>query len=166
MGKLRIFNGAIAAALLLGIMGGKLAAQSQAAELVKQRKKEMSELSRAFEPLLQVVRGQSDDFDAAIASAETMNVNAQKIIENFPAGTGRDAFPESRAKPEVWTQRAEFEAAAQKLFDESKKLVEAAKSRDLEKFQVQFRAYGEACGACHDGPKRSGGKFRYEADSE
>ena len=139
-------------------------AQTAMAELVKKRQDAMKQMGEAFRPLVQIAKQQSTDYDAAIASAEIMNQNAQKIIANFPPGSGRDVVPDSRAKPEVWSKRAEFEAAAEKLVDESVKLIDAAKSKDYETFLAQFKAYGAACGGCHDGPKKSGGKFRFEAE--
>ena len=121
-------------------------------------------MSKAFGPLVQIVKGENENYDAAVASAEIMNANAKKIIANFPAGTGRDAVSESRAKPDIWTKRTDFEAAAAKLVEESDKLIAAAKSKDLQTFRTQFKSYATACGACHKGPKKSGGKFRFEAE--
>ena len=98
----------------------------------------------------------------AVASAETISTNAKKIVANFPPGTGRDAVPDTRAKPEIWSRRAEFEAAAAKLVEESDKLLAAAKSNDAAALRAQFGPFGQACGGCHEGPVRSGGTFRFE----
>jgi len=146
------------------VLLGEADAQTAMAELVKQRKELMGQMGKAFGPLVQILKHQSDDYDAAVASAEIMNRNAKQLVAHFPAGSGRDAVPDSRAKPEVWSNRAEFEAAAAKLIDESVKLIDAAKSKDYEIFQAQFKIYAAACGACHDGPKKTGGKFRFESE--
>ena len=164
MSGLRYVIGGVVAAGLVAIAASDLSAQLQGAELVKQRKKEMEQISKAFGPLIEIFKGENENFDAAMASAEIMNANAMRIVANFPAGSGRDAVAESRAKPEIWTKRAEFEAAAAKLVEESEKLIDAAKSKNLQTFRTQFKAYGAACGACHKGPKKSGGKFRFEAE--
>lgn len=139
-------------------------AQMAMAELVKQRKDLMGQMGKAFRPLVQIVKHESDDYDAAVASAEIMNRNAKQLVALFPPDSGRDVVPDSRAKPEVWSKRAEFEAAVEKLVAESAKLIDAAKSKDYETFQAQFKAYAAACGACHDGPKKTGGKFRFESE--
>ncbi|MFQ5974580.1 MAG: c-type cytochrome, partial [Alphaproteobacteria bacterium] len=117
---------------------------------------------RAFGPMVPVFKGENPNIADAVPSAETLNRNARKIVDNFPEGTGRDAVPESRAKPEIWLQFEEFKAAAEELIEESGKLVEAAKTDDLEAFQTQFKELGAACGGCHLGPRESGGKFRFE----
>jgi cytochrome c556 len=162
MSSLKLFLGGIIAAGLVAVAASDLSAQMQGLELVKQRKKEMGQMGKAFGPLVKIVKGENENYDDALASAEIMNANAKKIVANFPAGSGRDAVPESRAKPDIWTKRAEFDAAAAKLVAESEKLIDAAKLKDPQAFRVQFKAYGAACGACHDGPKKSGGKFRYK----
>ncbi len=164
MSRLKILLGGIIAASLVAIAASDLSAQMQGTELVKQRKKEMGQMSKAFGPLIQIVKGENENFDAAVASAEIMNANAKKIVANFPAGSGRDAVPDSRAKQDIWDKRSEFEAAAAKLVEDSAKLIDAAKSKDLNSFRTQFKAYGAACGACHKGPKKSGGKFRFEEE--
>jgi cytochrome c556 len=162
-GSKYVLGGIIAVGLAAAI-ADDVSAQLQGAALVKQRRQEMGQMGKAFGPLVQIVKGENENYDDALASAEIMNANAKKIMANFPAGSGRDAVPDSRAKPEVWTKRTEFEAAATKLVEESEKLIVAAKSKDVETFRTQFKAYASACGACHDGPKKSGGKFRFEAE--
>lgn len=146
------------------VLVGDADAQTSMAELVKQRKDLMERMAKAYGPLIRILKRQSDDYGAAVASAEIMNRNAKQIVSYFPAGSGRDAVPDSRAKPEVWSKRVEFEAAAEKLIAESAKLIDATKSQDYETFQAQFKAYAAACGGCHDGPKKSGGKFRFESE--
>ncbi len=65
-------------------------------------------MSKAFGPLVQIVKGENENYDAAVASAEIMNANAKNIIANFSAGTGRDAVSESRAKPDIMDQAHGF----------------------------------------------------------
>lgn len=164
MSGVKYVVGGIVAAGIAAALIGDVTAQTQGAELVKQRKTEMGQMGKAFGPLVQIVKGENENFDAAVASAEIMNMNAKKIVANFPAGSGRDAVSESRAKPDIWTKRADFEAAAAKLVEESEKLIAAAKSKDVQTFRTQFKAYGTACGACHGGPKKTGGKYRFKAE--
>jgi cytochrome c556 len=53
------------------------------------------------------------------------------------------------AKPEIWTQPADFKAASDKLIAEAGTLVEVAASGDAAAIGGQLRATGKACGACH-----------------
>ena len=142
------------------VMVGSLAAQDGAA-LVEQRQKEMGQMGKAFGAVKPILKGENPNVTDAVASAEIWHTNAKKIVANFPAGTGRDAVSDTRAKPEIWSKRSEFEAAAEKLVAESEKLIAAAMTNDIDAFRAQFKPFGQACGGCHEGPKKEGGKFRF-----
>ncbi len=150
------------AASVTAFAASQLAAQADKTALVKDRQETMFRMAQAFGPLGRVIRGESQNVADAVASAEVFSANSKKIVAIFPAGTGRDAVPETRAKPEVWSRRAEFEAAATKLVEESDKLLATAKSNDVAAIRGQFGPFATACGGCHEGPEKSGGTFRYE----
>ena len=141
-------------------MATNLAAQDGAA-LVKQRQTEMGQMGKAFRAVKPILKGENANVMDAMVSAVTWHTNAQKIVANFPPGTGHDAVPDSRAKPDVWSKRSEFESAAAKLVAEAEKLIAATKANDINGFREQFKAFGQACGGCHKGPKKEGGKFRF-----
>ncbi len=69
------------------------------------------------------------------------------IPSMFPDGTqtGRN----TKAKPEVWTDRAGFEKAAANFYEQSEKLEKFAEADDKAGFAEQFKATAGACGACH-----------------
>ena len=138
-----------------------LVAQSDPAAIVKERKDLMRSMSKSFKPLVAVVKDESTDLAAAATAAQTMNDGIVKAVLLFPVGTAKGEAAESRAKPAVWTESAEFEAAAKKLIDETVKLVEAANSGDVEAFKAQFQIAAKACGGCHEGKGKAGGKFRF-----
>ncbi len=135
-------------AMLVAGAAGDLVAQDGAA-LVKERQNLMRERGGSFGPMVAVVKGDSSDFAAAAASAAVISANASRIAELFPEGTGQDVISDSRAKPEIWSQRAEFEANARKLAEESAKLVAVAQTEDAQAYAAQFQTLGKACGACH-----------------
>ena len=70
----------------------------------------------------------------------------------FPPGT--DTGHDTKAKPEVWSDRAGFLKAAADFTAASEKLSEAAKSGDVEAFAARFKAASAACGACHKAYKQ------------
>ena len=68
-----------------------------------------------------------------------------------------DMFPEStapitptRARPEIWGNKADFEAKAAALAAAATRLAEVAQSNDKEAFAAQHQATAAACSACHD----------------
>ena len=85
-----------------------------------------------------------------------------RVATMFPAGSGREGAPETRAKPEVWTKRAEFDAAVADMVKETAALGDAAKAGNADAVKAAWPKVAEACGACHGGPNKSGGKFRFE----
>lgn len=139
-------------------------ADSNVDAIVKERQDLMKKMGGTFKIIVPVVKEENTNIADAVPAAQTVNDLAKKIVTMFPPGSGRDATPETRAKPEVWSKRPEFEAAAEKLVEESAKLVEVAKTNDIEALRAQFKVYAAACGGCHEGPSKSGGKFRHEKE--
>ncbi|MGE0748569.1 MAG: cytochrome c [Rhodospirillales bacterium] len=137
-------------------------AQSNMASLVKQRQESMGLMGRNMGAIGRVVRGEEANVAAAATAAAVVNENAKKILTEFPAGSGRDAVAESRARPEVWSQRAEFEAAANRLIAESGKFSDVAKGGNLEAMKTAYATLGQACGGCHEARGAAGGKYRFE----
>jgi len=56
----------------------------------------------------------------------------------------------SKAKPEMWTNRADFDAKLGDLVDRSAALAVVAKTRDFEKSKAAFMETAGTCKACHD----------------
>jgi cytochrome c556 len=69
----------------------------------------------------------------------------------FPAGAGPEAFPEgTRAKAEIWTDRAGFEAKAADYAAATARLRDAVAANDPALAQTEWAAVRASCGACHD----------------
>ncbi len=91
---------------------------------------------------------------AAGASASSLLPQAQEIDRRahlikgyFPAGT--ETGGNTKAKPEIWTNRAGFDEAADKYVAAFDKLVVLAQAGDTPGFTKQFSDAGATCGACH-----------------
>ncbi len=159
------------AILFVALVGGVtlfvtdgLNAQSDPAAVVMARQGLMKGMGRSFGPLVAVLKDESTDLTAAAVAEQTMNDNITAAVLLFPAGTARGEVPGTRARPDIWTERAEFEAAAAALMDASANLVEAANSGDVDTFKAAFPALSQACGGCHEGKRSAGGRFRFPAD--
>ena len=88
-------------------------------------------------------------FDAAViannaAIAETMS---KLPYAAFIDGTDKG---DTNAKPEIWANRAKFNAAAEKMQGEMSKLAVVAKTGTIDAIKAQVGATGGACKACHD----------------
>lgn len=73
---------------------------------------------------------------------------ARALPAMFPDST-RTVTP-TRARPEIFANRADFEAKAAAYAEAATRLAEVAQSGDREAFAAQFRATGATCAACHE----------------
>ena len=64
----------------------------------------------------------------------------------FGDGTDKD----TRAKPEIWTNRADFDAKMDKMVAAAAKLPAVARAGDTAAFRKQVDDTAAACKACHD----------------
>lgn len=125
------------------------AAQFQKPEdAIKYRKAAFTVMAAHFGRIGAMASGRAP-FDAAAAAANADIVASMSKLPyaGFGEGTGSG---ETRAKPEIWTDRAKFDAAASKMQEEVAKLNVAAKSGNLDQIKVAFGAAGQSCKACHD----------------
>jgi cytochrome c556 len=69
----------------------------------------------------------------------------------FPAGTGAGSGSvTTHAKPEIWTDRANFEKAAADYAAAADKLRDLAQADDAAGFATQLGVLDKTCDACHD----------------
>ena len=125
------------------------AAQFQKPEdAVKYRKAAFTVMGAHFGRIGAMASGKAPfDAAAAAANAEIVATLSKMPYAGFIEGT---ANGETRAKPEIWTERAKFDAAANKMQEDVVKLNVAAKSGNLDQIKVAFGAAGQSCKACHD----------------
>lgn len=147
-------------AMLTFAVGGTSSAQDDPIEIVKERQQLMKTMGKSFGPIIPVIKGESDDLDAAEAAAQTMHESIKKLARLFPVGTAVDEVEGSRAKPEVWTQSDDFANAINDLIQATADFSDAFNTGDKEAIGAAFKPVGPACGSCHLGPADEGGKFR------
>lgn len=90
-------------------------------------------------------------FDAKAAAESAANIEfASKLPWGaFGDGTEKGSIP-SRAKPEIWTDKAKFAEAAEKFQAEAVKLNAAAKTGNLDNIKAAMPGLGGSCKGCHD----------------
>jgi cytochrome c556 len=145
--------------------GQDASSQTAPAQIVKERHEAMESLWRDhYKAVAATVRTDQPDLALVAANATKANAVLQKLATLFPPGTGRDVVPATRAKPEIWSNRADFDAALTALADASKALADDAKAGSVEKVKADWTELAKACGGCHGGSAKSGGKFRFEKE--
>ena len=117
-------------------------------DAIKYRKAAFTVMGAHFGRIGAMASGKAPfDAAAAAANADIVATMSKLPYAGFIEGT---ASGDTRAKPEIWTERAKFDAAANKMQDEVSKLNVAAKSGNLDQIKVAFGAAGQSCTACHD----------------
>lgn len=87
------------------------------------------------------------DKETAARSAKFVNELADMPWDGFTPGS--DAGAPTKAKPEIWKEKAKFDKYAQDLKVETTKLVAAA-GTDLNALKAAVGPTGKACSNCHD----------------
>ncbi len=85
-------------------------------------------------------------FDAKVA-AENIEIVAMLNRLQFKAFVDGSDKGDTRAKPEIWTQKDKWAADVAKSQDDVAKLAAAAKTGNLDQIKA---AVGQSCKACHD----------------
>ncbi len=150
----RLSVAAVAGAAL--IAGAAFAASHGANPAIGARKAQMALQGFNVGQLASMAKGETP-YDAAVAAtlAEDMvalsgMLSGPALSLYFPEGTAAGEAPDTRAKAEIWSDRAGFQAEADKFRDATVALAAAA-STDLASLQAALGPVGASCGSCHQG---------------
>ncbi|HEX8988422.1 MAG TPA: cytochrome c [Rhodocyclaceae bacterium] len=135
----------LCAPLLLAACGGE-APDNRPGQPVAHRRAAFKNLLKDFEPIGVMMR--EDRYDATQFKLHADAVLAERDVpwQYFKPDT---LYPPSKAKPDVWSDAAGFEAARKKFMDATDQLAAAAKAPDEKKARAAFEAVQGACQDCH-----------------
>ncbi len=111
------------------------------------RKAHMALVGTYFSEMGAMVKGKQP-FDAKQfqSDADKLAVVTRWAHEGFE---GRHLTSDSKAKPEIWENKVEFDKLMVDLGDRAQKLKLAAASGNLKDSIPAFKAMGDNCGSCH-----------------
>ena len=112
-----------------------------------------------FGPMGDMVKGDIEwngEQFAAWAS-DLAAVSSVSVERGFAPGSDKG---KTRARPEIWDNKADFEEKLGNFRMQAAKLAEVAATGDRQAIAGQFRQTGGACKACHDNYKSRG--YLYE----
>ena len=117
-------------------------------DAIKYRKSALFVMQQNFGRVAAMAAGKAP-FDAKVAteSAAVAEFVGTLPWTGFAAGTDKG---DTKAKPEIWTDKAKFDDYAKKMQAELTKLSAAAKTGNLDNVKVAVNAAGGACKSCHD----------------
>lgn len=117
-------------------------------DAVKYRQSAFSVMAAHFGRLGAMASGKAP-FDAKVAQE---NAAVVEFMSKLPwAGfTPNTEGVKSKAKPEVWMDKAKFDQGSEKMVAEVAKLNAAAKAGNLDALKAAFGETAKTCKACHD----------------
>ncbi|MBW8743579.1 MAG: cytochrome c [Sphingomonas sp.] len=146
----RILQGAMLTAALpaLALAAVPAAAQSPQA-IIAARQAGFKKMGAAMKVLKAQLDSGAPAKDVMANAARTIALTAPQQAKMFPAGTGASAGVKTDALPNIWTDRANFDALMVRLVGETAKLQAVAGGGDAAAIAAQTKATGAACAACH-----------------
>ena len=135
----------VAAGIGLIVVGGTALAQQSLQDLSAERRGLMRQQLQAVRAITPVVQAGGEP-RSVLQQAEAVLSTAQRKRTLFPPGSDRD---DDRARPEIWSNRAEFDRAGAALIEAAQRLVAAASANDRTAFAAAFQATTAACTSCH-----------------
>lgn len=144
-------RGVLAFGMMIVVSTGAALAQGSAPlltadEVVATRKAGMNLQAGNLIAMKQAVEA-GTDVKPLTGSAKSLAGWGRVIPTVFPAGT--EAVGATKARPEVWSDRAGFDRAAANFVAQADKLTQLADSNDKPGFAAQYTATTQACGGCH-----------------
>lgn len=132
-------------ALLLSACGGEVE-DTRPGQPVAHRRDAFKALLRSFEPIGVMMR--TDDFNP---DEFARRVGEVKSLRNGPWQyfLPDTNYPPTKAKPEVWSDTARFEAQRDAFLKATDRLVEVADTTDKAVAKAAFEAVQNACSDCH-----------------
>jgi len=121
---------------------------AKAEDAIKYRKSALFVMGQNFGRVAAMAQAKIP-FDAKVAaeSAATAEFVSKLPWAGFAPGTDKG---ETRAKAEIWSEKAKFDDLAGKMQTEMSKLALAAKSGNLDAIKAAVNSTGGRCKACHD----------------
>jgi cytochrome c556 len=138
---------------VIAVAGGRAVAQEQrespGERAVEYRQSLMTVLAGNFGPVIAMATGRMP-FNAALATkfSDRAAFIATMAPDAFPANS--NGAGKTKAKPNIWTDQADFQMHMQQMIDRTAALQTAAKSGDEAGIKTAANAVGESCKGCHD----------------
>lgn len=139
----------VVGALTVGLFAGCASSEKKmtgSGDPIADRQQLMKKQGKAMQDITTKLKAGS--LEGVAADADTLTGTSEQIPGLFPPGS---TSPKSRAKPEIWQKKSEFDGYAKSLNTQSKKVAGLARANDLAGTQAAVAELGRTtCGACHN----------------
>ena len=138
----------LAVAAVVAIAFAAEAQAPKAEDQIRLRKAAYSLMGYTFGGLDAMAAGKRP-FNAQEAARNAELLEKLATIPKQFFGEGSDKG-ETRAKPEIWARRADFDAKMDKMVQETAKLAQVARGADAAALKKAVQDVDRACSGCHD----------------
>jgi len=122
---------------------------AKAEDAIKYRKSALFVMAQNFGRVAGMANGKIA-FDAKVAADSAATAEFVSKLPWAGFGPGTDKGGETRAKAEIWSDKAKFDDYAGKMQAEMTKLAAAAKTGNLDDIKTAVNSTCGACKSCHD----------------
>lgn len=125
-----------------------LTAAALAADPSLERQNAFKSMLRTFEPMGVVVRGRDPYVPKQfLQQSENLRMLSRQPFAHFSSPGNA---PKNRAKPNIWSQPAQFQKERDQFYRRVDALVAAAKTGQLPAIRTAYSNVGQSCKSCHD----------------
>lgn len=118
-------------------------------DAIHYRQSALAVMGAHFGRLAAVAKGERP-YDAAAVQADAAVVLMMSKLPFTAFGPGTESGGNTKARKEIWTDRATFDDRMRKMQAEVVKLEDVARNGDIAKLRTQVGETGKSCKACHD----------------
>lgn len=122
---------------------------AKAEDAIKYRQSALFVMQQNFSRIAAMAAGKAP-FDAKVAADSAVVAEFVSKLPWVAFGEGTDKGRDTRAKAEIWTDKAKFTQYAEKMQLEMTKLSAASKTGSLDGIKAAVGAVGGSCKTCHD----------------
>lgn len=146
--NMKLLASFVLAAATLTLVAPASAQFAKPEDAVKYRKNALFVMQQNFSRVAAMAQGKIP-FDAKVAAESAAVAEFMSKLPWAGFGEGTDKG-ETKAKPEIWTEKAKFNEYADKMQAEMTKVAAAAKTGKLDAIKAAVGPAGESCKTCHD----------------
>lgn len=140
---------ATAVAVLTAVSLPATAQFAKPEDAIKYRQSALFVMQQNFARLALMAQGKMP-FDAKLAADSAANAEYLSRLPWAGFADGTDKGGNTKAKAEIWKEKAKFTEYAEKMQAEMSKLNAAAKTGNLDAIKPAVGAVGAVCKSCHD----------------
>ena len=138
----------LAALAALAATGPAVAQFAKPEDAIKYRQSALTVMGTHFSRVGAMANGRVPfDAKAAADNAAVVEYMSKLPWAGFTEGTDKG---NTKAKPEIWKEQAQFREKSQQMQEAVAKLNAAAKTGNLDQIKSTFGAAAQTCKACHD----------------